>query len=75
MAFSSLSFLFVFLPAVLLAYGLVPTSWRNALLLAASLLFYAWGGGVFVILLLISTIVDFTAGRCVVRGHRTTDRV
>ncbi len=74
MAFSSLSFLFVFLPAVLLAYGLVPTSWRNALLLAASLLFYAWGGGVFVILLLISTIVDFTAGRCVVRGHRLESR-
>lgn len=41
MVFSSLSFLFVFLPVVLLAHALVPKAGRNAVLLLASVLFYA----------------------------------
>ena len=43
MVFSSLVFLFTFLPAVLLIYFLVPRPAKNAALLAASLIFYAWG--------------------------------
>src|SRR4051794_40224230 len=43
MVFSSPFFLFAFLPYVLAAYYLAPRRWRNAVLLAASLLFYAWG--------------------------------
>ena len=74
MVFSSLTFLFVFLPGVLLAYRFAPERWRNALLLASSLLFYAWGGGFFVVLLLVSTVVDYVAGRCVLRGHRQSSR-
>ena len=44
MVFSSLAFLFIFLPATLAAYHLVPTRYRNVVLLVSSLVFYAWGG-------------------------------
>ena len=44
MVFSSLLFLFYFLPAVLLAYFLSPRKYRNGVLLAFSLFFYASGG-------------------------------
>ena len=43
MLFSSLTFLYGFLPAVLIAYFLAPGAWKNGVLLLASLLFYAWG--------------------------------
>ena len=47
MAFGSMSFLFGFLPAVLLCYFLCPARWRtarNGVLLVFSLAFYCWGG-------------------------------
>ncbi|MEM9302588.1 MAG: MBOAT family protein [Pseudomonadota bacterium] len=50
MVFSSTTFLFVFLPLFLAAYALLP--WRNGVALAFSLLFYAWGEGVYLLLLL-----------------------
>jgi len=50
--FSSVSFLFYFLPAFLLAYFLAPPAARNPVLFAASLLFYAWGEGAYVLVLL-----------------------
>ncbi|MFH0761574.1 MAG: MBOAT family O-acyltransferase [Bacteroidota bacterium] len=43
MVFSSIIFIFCFLPAFLLAYYALPKSWRNYVILAFSLLFYAWG--------------------------------
>ena len=43
MLFSSLTFLYFFLPAVLLCYFVVPERCKNAVLLIFSLLFYAWG--------------------------------
>lgn len=60
MVFSSLVFLSVFLPAVLLFYWLLPsTAGRNALLLAASLFFYAYGEPVFVFLLVLSSLFHY----------------
>ncbi len=55
MVFSSISFLFFFLPAVLIGYYLVPRRVRNAWLLIASLLFYTWGAG-WIVLVLIGSI-------------------
>ena len=43
MLFSSVTFLYNFLPAVLILYFLVPGKLKNAVLLLASLLFYGWG--------------------------------
>ncbi|BBF44989.1 probable poly(beta-D-mannuronate) O-acetylase [Lachnospiraceae bacterium KM106-2] len=67
MVFSSLLFLFRFLPIVLLVYYLAPKSIRNAILFACSLVFYAWGEPVYVVLMLFSTVVDYTHGRLVQR--------
>ena len=58
MLFSGLSFLYCFLPAVLVVYFLVPGSWKNAVLLVFSLVFYAWGEPRYVFLML-ATILGF----------------
>ena len=62
MVFSSIEFLFFFLPAVLAVYFLVPVSWRNGALLLGSLAFYIWGGGTLVVILLISILSDYCCG-------------
>ena len=60
MLFASPTFLFVFLPLCLAAYFASPsTKLRNAVLLAASLVFYAWGEPVFVVLMAIMTLVNY----------------
>ena len=59
MVFSSLTFLQCFLPLCLLAYFLVPQKWRNGTLFLFSLLFYAWGEPVYVVLMLFSTGISF----------------
>ena len=70
MLFSSAIFLFLFLPFFLIAYYTVPKFWRNAFLFAASLLFYAWGEGEIVLVLLLSAAINFVAGRLVEKGQR-----
>ena len=59
MVFSSHIFLIYFLPLFLLAYFLVPAKWRNLVLLAASIIFYAWGAPDFILILLASTVANF----------------
>ena len=61
MVFSSLPFLFLFLPAVLAGYFLLPFRFRNVLLLAANLIFYAYGEPIYVLLMLGSIAVNFFA--------------
>ena len=63
MVFSSITFLFVFLPVVLLAYFLLPEKFRNYCLLLASLVFYAWGEPVYVVLMLLSIAFNYVCGR------------
>ena len=65
MVFSSLLFLFRFLPIVLILYFLFPKKARNAVLFFSSLVFYAWGEPVYISLMLFSTIVDYIHGRMV----------
>jgi alginate O-acetyltransferase complex protein AlgI len=72
MVFSTPIFLFVFLVLTLLVYYLVPLKGRNLVLLCASLLFYYWGEQIYVVIMLLSTAIDFTHGllveRCKARG-------
>lgn len=63
MVFSSIVFLFVFLPIVLFTYYAAPKVMRNAILLIASLLFYAWGEPVYILLMIGSTFVAYFSGR------------
>ena len=62
MVFSSSTFVFFFLPAVLAAYHHAPPAVRNGLLVLFSLGFYAWGAGGFVFALLISVAVNYVVG-------------
>lgn len=67
MVFSSTVFLFTFLPAVLLVYYLCPGRWRNAFLLAASLVFYGWGEPRYIIVMVLSILFNYGSG--LVMGH------
>lgn len=64
MVFSSAVFLFIFLPVVFVLSRVLPgIRAKNILLLIASLLFYAFGEPVYILLMLASILVNFTAGR------------
>lgn len=71
MVFSSLTFLMLFLPLTLLVYYIVPNRGKNAALFVFSLLFYAWGEPVYVLLMIFSTILDYVCGRLVERYRGT----
>ncbi|MEG0895647.1 MAG: MBOAT family O-acyltransferase, partial [Oscillospiraceae bacterium] len=58
----SLLFLFIFLPIVLIIYFISPKQIKNTILFISSLIFYAWGEPVYVVLMLFSTVVDYTHG-------------
>lgn len=62
MLFSSPIFLFLFLPITLLLTSLAPKSIKNYILLIASLIFYAWGGVYYMILMLFSVSINFVFG-------------
>ena len=62
MVFSSLMFLFVYLPIVLLVYYILPKKYRNAFLLIVSLFFYGWGEPTLVILMVFSIVINWIAG-------------
>lgn len=62
MVFSSLLFLFIFLPIFLGVYYIVPRKFRNFVLFAFSLLFYSWGEPIYVLIMIFSTFFDFTMG-------------
>lgn len=63
MLFSSITFLFIFLPLTLLLYYLVPARMKNYVMLAASLIFYAWGEPVYIILMILSIILNYFCGQ------------
>ncbi len=74
MVFSSLFFLFVFLPVTLLLQHFMPNvRLKNAVVLAASLIFYAWGEPKWIVMMLLVTLVDFFAGKLVDK-HRGTKK-
>jgi len=62
MVFSSTVFLFIFLPLVLIINFLLKQEYRNFFLLLASLVFYAWGEGILVLLMLFSIGVNYLSG-------------
>ena len=58
MVFSSIVFLCIFFPAVIILYYICPPILRNLFLLLASLLFYAWGEPKYIIVMMFSTVFD-----------------
>jgi alginate O-acetyltransferase complex protein AlgI len=65
MVFASSVFLFLFLPLVIAAYVAVPSRARNAVLLVASVVFYAWGEAGYLPLVLASIAFNFAMGRAI----------
>jgi len=74
MVFSTLVFLFVYLPITLLIYYLAPACLRNLWLFIISLFFYGWGEPVYIILMLITITVNYVSGILIGRyrndGHK-----
>lgn len=79
MVFSSLLFLTLFLPITILLYYIVPRRGKNALLLAASIFFYAWGEPIHIVLMLITTVYMWLLGigieKSMARGRKRSARL
>ena len=73
MLFSSIPFAYYFLPAVLVLYFLVPFRFKNAVLLAFSLVFYGWGEPVYLILMTLSILMGWVFG-LLIGKYRGTKR-
>lgn len=74
MVFSSLEFLFMYLPVVLLLYFAVPAKYlfaRNVMLLAVSLVFYGWGEPLYVLLMIFTIVASYVGGLFVDRLRGT----
>lgn len=74
MVFSSPTFLFLFLPLTLLACLATPARWRNGTLLLASVIFYVWGSGAQVLVLLYVSLVSYAGALLVRRRIRVADQ-
>lgn len=72
MVFSSLTFLLLFVPIFFAVYFLVPRRLKNGVLFLFSLLFYSWGEPIYVLLMLFSTLLDYSCGLVIEknRGNR-----
>lgn len=69
MLFSSIPFLYYFLPAVLICYFLVPARLKNPVLLIASLTFYGWGEPKYLGMMLLSIGAGYLFGLCIEKSH------
>lgn len=62
MIFNSMTFLWIFLPIVLISYFLIKDKYKNLLLVVLSLIFYAWGEPTYVVLLIICILINYLIG-------------
>ena len=74
MLFSSIPFLYYFLPLVLAVYFLTPRAGKNAVLVLSSLLFYAWGEPRFCIFMLLSILQGYVFGRLIEKHAQNKKR-
>ncbi|MCI7422162.1 MAG: MBOAT family protein [Ruminococcus sp.] len=72
MSFTTIEFMFRFLPIFLIVYYVVPTRYKNLILLIGSFVFYAWGQHFYLLLLMLSIVVNYTFGRLI--GERRAQR-
>ncbi len=74
MVFSSVAFLFYFLPALIVLYMIVPKKLKNGVMILASMLFFAWGEIRFIPVMLALSVVDFVCGRMMERNRDNQKR-
>lgn len=70
MVFSSVAFLFYFLPIAILLSCIVPMRFKNLVLALTGLVFYAWGEPVYVIVLIITSVINYIAGLLMSKSER-----
>ena len=63
MVFSSIVFLYIFLPIMLLIYFIVPNKFKNAVMIVASLIFFAWGEIRYIFIMLLLAVMDYVCGQ------------
>ena len=73
MVFSSLIFLFAYLTLTMAVYFIAPLSWRNVILLVVSLIFYGYGEPVYILIMFLSILIDYTHG-LLVEKYRADDK-
>ncbi len=74
MIFSSLIFLFMFLPLFLLIYYIVPFKYKNIVILIFSLIFYAFGEPVYILLLLFSSFINYVGSNIIFKSNNDKKR-
>ena len=74
MVFSSILFMFIYLPVVLFLYYISPVRWRNPILFVANLVFYGWGEPVFIVLMLFSITINYINGLLIGRWRLTQQK-
>ena len=74
MVFSSLLFMFKYLPVVLAVYYLAPVKWRNLWLFIVNLVFYGWGEPVYIVLMMFSITINYYAGLLICRWRSDEKR-
>ena len=62
MVFSSIVFLYIFLPIMLFIYFIVPNKFKNAVMIVASLIFFAWGEIRYIFIMLLLAVMDYVCG-------------
>ncbi len=67
LVFSSLYFLFLYIPIVLFVYYITPLKWRNGVLLLCNLVFYGWGEPIYILIMFLSIAIDYSHGLMVER--------
>lgn len=74
MLFSSLTFIFLFLPIVLVVYYISPKKLRNLVLFLSSLVFYSWGEPVYIVIMLFSIVFNYLSGLLIGRAQEDPAR-
>ena len=75
MLFSSITFLYYFLPITMGLYVVAPKRWRNAILFLASFLFYFWGEPTYCLLMLVSILAGYLGGLAVWRTQNLKEEI
>ncbi len=74
MVFSSVVFLYIFLPIMLLVYFLVPKKLKNAVMILASLIFFAWGEIRYIFIMLLLAVMDFWCGKKITQHYEDKNK-
>ena len=70
MLFNSMTFLWIFLPALVALYFFADKKWRNYILLVFSLVFYAWGEPIYILLMIVSIVMNYFIGLRIARSKK-----